>query len=467
MCDVFLPPSGCPLIVAVSGGADSMALWSLLVDDGRWPLIIWHLNHGLRADAWRDAEAIRIFAAQHPPRALICEQADIAEEAARQGCSFETMGRRERYRRLLAVALAHDASEVVTAHHQDDQAETVLMHLLRGAGPRGAAGIPPVRVLGSNAQGRTVRLVRPLLAVPRAVLRAQVQARGIPWHEDVTNTDPAFTRNRIRHRVLPVFESGVPGFSVALAQRANAAWERIAAQDARVEAWWQEAKQGDALAVSGCLDCDDVERLARWRRLCVHLDLMVERRRLRRLDDLVMGRRDRRFRCGPWLFTRITDRLAWERVAAESDVVRSSVIPAGIGIDGLGSADFSLRGMSSMRAEVRAPGGGGILLSDIPTPAVLRFPPDQAVLSGCRFPLTLRTVRPGERWRALGSPGSRTIARWLMDRGVPARLRRRLPVLADADGVVWIPGHTIAERCRAVPGQGRVLHAVWKNPADS
>ena len=203
--DLAQLPSAGPLLVAVSGGADSMALWGLLAGLGRWQLVIWHLDHGIRPAAGRDAELIQ----QCPlPGERRCERADIPGLARTWRCGLEEAGRRFRYERLAVVAVEVGASVVVTAHHQDDQAETILLNLIRGC--HGLVGMPAQRELAPGIQ-----LVRPLLQIPRATLRGWAEEHGIRWHEDATNADQAYARNRVRHAVLPTF-AAVSGFTAAL-----------------------------------------------------------------------------------------------------------------------------------------------------------------------------------------------------------------------------------------------------------
>jgi tRNA(Ile)-lysidine synthase len=311
--DVGLLPAATPLVVAVSGGCDSMALWDLLAAMRRWPLIVWHLDHGLRPDAGRDAEAIAELAARHTaagiaPAAVICELADVAALASGWGISIEAAGRRHRYGRLTAIARAHGAGAVVTAHHRDDQAETVLMNLLRGAGPDGWRGIARSRPL---AEG--VALVRPAVSVPRQVLRTYAVQRAVPWYEDSTNADTAYRRNLIRRRVLPELELACPGFTTALLERAEReACQQVTRQSA-VDQLTQVAITSEGLHLAAWPTLDEdlaTVLLATWLR---RLQIDVDRHRLGRLRDLCHGAPDRRLRLGPWTFTRYRDRIGVHR----------------------------------------------------------------------------------------------------------------------------------------------------------
>jgi tRNA(Ile)-lysidine synthase len=191
-----------PGVVAVSGGADSVALLcALAADPPPAGLVVAHLNHQLRGPAGdADAAFVTTLFPDLPHRV---ETADVRAAAA--GGNLEAAAREVRYAFLARVAAATGAGWVATGHTADDQAETVLHRLIRGTGLRGLRGIAVAREL---AQG--VRLVRPLLTVSRDAVIAYLRAAGQPWREDETNRDPAFTRNRIRHELLPLLRTFNP-----------------------------------------------------------------------------------------------------------------------------------------------------------------------------------------------------------------------------------------------------------------
>jgi tRNA(Ile)-lysidine synthase len=206
-----------PGILAVSGGADSVALLRALADDPpAGELVIAHLNHQLRGPA-SDADAA--FVAElipHLPHRI--EAADVRSAAV--GDNLESVARLLRYDFLARVALDVGAGWVATAHTLDDQAETVLHRLIRGAGLRGLRGIAESRELVPG-----VRLLRPMLTVARRDVIAYLRALDQPWREDETNQDPAFTRNRIRHELLPMLRTFNPTIEESLARTAAQADE--------------------------------------------------------------------------------------------------------------------------------------------------------------------------------------------------------------------------------------------------
>lgn len=213
--------AGDRVICAVSGGADSMAmLWCLLTLREALGITVSaaHFNHRLRgAESDRDEEFVRSFCAAHGV-ALTVGSADVAARAAAQGESVETAARALRYAFLDGLT----CDKVATAHNADDNAETVLLHLLRGSGLRGLCGIPPVRG----------RIVRPLLCVTRGQIEAFLRAEGVPWMEDSTNTEDTCRRNRLRHRVLPQLRAETP----ELSRRLTAQSEVLRAEDELLDA---------------------------------------------------------------------------------------------------------------------------------------------------------------------------------------------------------------------------------------
>lgn len=196
------------IVVAVSGGADSVALLRGL-DAARdrqapFPLVLAHLNHQLRGcDSDADEEFVvalhaQLTAAGRPNLTLCRTSRDIAAQARAEGANLEALARRERYRWLAQVARAHGMKHIATGHSANDQAETVLHRLLRGTGLRGLRGIAARRQLEPE-----LTLIRPLLSATRTDILTYLHELGQPYREDASNRDPRYTRNRIRHELLP------------------------------------------------------------------------------------------------------------------------------------------------------------------------------------------------------------------------------------------------------------------------
>ncbi len=211
-------PDDAHLVLAVSGGPDSMALLHGAAR-GRWRLTVAHLDHALRPDSADDATFVADAAATLGLAAVV-RRTDVAALARAEGRSLEEAGRTARYRFLAEVA-GQDGL-VAIAHTADDAAETVLINLLRGSGIAGARGIP----------ARRGNVVRPLLAQRRAALRDALDAAGIAYRLDPSNADPAFLRNRVRAEVLPLLERLRPGAVESLTRFATLAADDDALLDA-------------------------------------------------------------------------------------------------------------------------------------------------------------------------------------------------------------------------------------------
>jgi len=224
--DLHMIPPDSTVLCAVSGGADSVcllhALYRLRPKLG-FQLAAAHYNHKLRGEeSDRDAEFVSQFVqlccgsqalpggGSLPPVRLYTGSGDVAGAAAEWGIGLEEAGRELRYAFLRRTARAIGAQRIAIGHNADDNAETILFHLARGTGLRGLGGIQPVRD----------DLIRPLLTTTRREIEAYLSLHALPHREDHTNRDDAYSRNRIRHQVIPVLEDLYPGFALRAAETA-------------------------------------------------------------------------------------------------------------------------------------------------------------------------------------------------------------------------------------------------------
>ncbi len=209
--EYHLLPEGASVLAAVSGGADSVCLLDLLrLAQPRLKLSLaaFHLNHGLRGTAARDEEFVRKLCRDWRVE-LVVARADVAGFARQHRLGIEEAGRESRYRHLERVARKLKCDIVALGHTANDNLETMLLNLARGAGPRGLAGIPVQRLSevdhkGTKTQRAGVRFVRPLIDIERGQLEQHLRARGIGWVEDESNLDVKYRRNLLRREVVPV-----------------------------------------------------------------------------------------------------------------------------------------------------------------------------------------------------------------------------------------------------------------------
>jgi tRNA(Ile)-lysidine synthase len=450
------------LVVAVSGGPDSLALLHLLSRRELHPaanLVVGHLNHQLRPSAAADATFVAETAAAW---GLEChtESVDVAGLARRDGLSLEEAGRGARYQFLARLAHAVGAAHVAAGHNADDQAETVLMHFLRGAGLSGLRGMRPAGPLPGDP---AITLLRPFLTTGRAEIEAYCQEHGLAPLTDASNTDTTYFRNRLRHELLPYLAGYNPVIRerlLHLAETAAADYDLLASQ--RLAAW-------PALVLDqgpGWLVLD----LRRWQAMPLSLRRSTLRDTVWQLDPEL---RDVGFRT-----------IEQARQVAESGQTGSrATLPGEISLrveygrlwlqapEGRPPVDWPQLPDGEPRL-LPVPGhldlAGGWRLSatwarDIDLDSILANP--DPWLAHVAWPagaaLVVRPRRPGERFQPLGLAGrSASVKEFMINRKIPAALRGHWPIVAGADHLLWLAGHALDERVRVGPASPSVVRLV-------
>jgi tRNA(Ile)-lysidine synthase len=197
----FSPDERC--LVGVSGGRDSVALLHQLHAAGFRELIVCHLDHALRSESSEEARFVEKRAAQFHYE-FVLQREDVGALAKKRRKSLETAAREARYAFFAQVAREHDCSRLFLAHHADDQVETLLFNLFRGAGASGLAAMSPL--VTRTIDGVVLQISRPLLGTWREEIDAYVKRHQLAFVEDPSNSDRKFTRNRLRHEVIPLLE---------------------------------------------------------------------------------------------------------------------------------------------------------------------------------------------------------------------------------------------------------------------
>ncbi|HEY7125533.1 MAG TPA: tRNA lysidine(34) synthetase TilS [Ktedonobacterales bacterium] len=461
----LLPQSG-TVVVGVSGGPDSVcllhALKTLCAPEGPFPLVmlhVAHLNHLLRGEeSQADAAFVADLAAQWSLPCTI-EQVDVAAQAKTARQSIEEAARAARYAFLRQVAAEIGAERIAVAHHADDQAETLVMHWLRGSGMAGLAGMHPLEK----------EVIRPLLAVRRDEILAYCARHHLAFREDSSNQDPRFLRNRIRHVLLPTLEQYNPNLRETLLRQAEIFAEEERYLQVQVAAAWPQViiaqeKAGPGVArVEGDVAAYRRLPLAIRRRLLRDLGLMVsggevslELRHITAIDALL-----HRGVAGGWLLhlprgmqvLRIQQRFKFGRLLAQIPAVQmmESVVLPVPGEACLPGTRWLVRAQILDGASTPSPGYEH-------TDAESRWGYMDLEAVQNYLPLALRTRRAGDRFRPLGMTQEKKLQDVLVDAKIPRTERGMLPLVCGADGtLLWVPGYLVSDLVKLTPTTRRVL----------
>jgi tRNA(Ile)-lysidine synthase len=456
-----------PVIVGFSGGPDSLCLLDLLVGQGVEAIAV-HVNHQLRVEAGEDAQRAAALARQIGATFVLVE-ADVTSYASQERLSVEEAARNLRYRALFLEAQKVNAQAVAIGHTADDQVETVLMHLLRGAGLPGLKGMQTLWL--PNAWSHAIPLARPLLGVWRPEVLDYCHARNLQPVYDRSNTDPAFYRNRIRNELLPVLETYNPRIKRLLHRTSGL----LAEEDSLIELVTDTYQEPLVLEQHpGALALTRLDLLS--------APVAIQRRIWRQaIQSLRSDLRD-------------IDYLAIERCLAFShDPPRSKQIDLAAGLilrlegERLWLADGEARLPTSAWPQVpfadslALPIPGRLALSagwqvsaewvadPLEELSSLRAHPDPFV-AFVQLPagvecLQVRTRRSGERLCPLGMGGSSMkLSDLMVNQKIPARARGSWPVICLDDQIVWVPGCCSDERVRVSDPPGRVAR-LWVSQA--
>ena len=408
LADLRLPP--CRALVAVSGGPDSVTLLDLLVatrSSHGMQLVVAHVDHGIHPDSAKVAQVVGALAARYalPFESCRLELGSLAGE---------TIARARRYAWLEEVRSRVGAELIFTAHHADDQLETVLMRVLEGSGPAGLAAMSPV-------QGR---VVRPLLSFRRVELLRHLRAAGLTAWLDPSNRDPKHLRSWIRAELLPAVRRRLPDTDAKLLRLARqaaadrAAWDTVLSLlpglDVETEA--------DAISVAAPIlqDYDSPLRQAIVQTLARKLGCTLGPTRVGRVLDLLQqGQSGSRVPLGSrWMAELAFDRLRIyaERSPSAAEDAWAMTMPSGEGV----------WGRWRFRWEVA------------PAPAQHERKGRSAWFT--LDPPTVRGWHAGEKLKPLGAAGRRLVVRCFQEGRVPRSRRGSWPVLAQGDDLIWIPG---------------------------
>ena len=419
---------GSDVVLALSGGVDSVTLLSILHELApvlNFSLRAIHVNHGISVNAARWAEfCVRVCRNMHIPLQVVEVNIEPFKNEGLEGAA-----RRARYQALTDVK----ADAIVLAHHRDDQAETLLLQMLRGAGMRGLAAMPVERSL----PGSRAKLLRPFLHVSRAEIETCARSRSLEWVEDESNIDTARGRNFLRYEILPLLERNFPGTRAAIARSAAHAAEAALLLDemARTDLH----RGGDDIRIEFLREIGTARAKNVLRHACelrgirmpgtAQLDELL-RQLLEARYDAVIG-----FTMSNWQLHRYDGKLHFEQPRKRSDV--------------------------TLRAHWN--GENTLLLIDFG--GTLKFKPEEgrglSVKKLHREPVTVRLRQGGEMLQPDGRRPRRTLKNLFQEKRIPPWRRDRLPLLYCGENLVWVPG--LGEDCgfQAAPGEPGLI-VTWE-----
>ena len=464
-----LAASGETIVVGVSGGPDSLCLLHVLqhlAPQLGIGLHVAHLNHGLR-DAESDADAA--FVAE-TARAwgLPCtvERADVIHLAAQPGLSLEEAARNARYGFLSGLATRLGAASVAVGHNADDQAETVLMHFLRGSGLAGLRGMTPAtHGLTLDSVPTPLTLIRPLLFTPRADILAYCREHDLRPRFDRSNEDRTFYRNRLRHELLPLLETYNPQIRRVLnATALVAAADYNLLHDHTVETF-------DALA-QPTADGASLFDLAAWRALPLALQRGLVREAVQRLRG---GLRNISFVHIEQAVETLRESNTGARITLPAGLeavlgyTRFAIGEAGveIPIDGTPQLAATRVGLHNEAGLAAALPGWRVetrVLAAAALPAGWQANTDRRQawldMDAVGDDPALRVRQAGDRFQPLGMAGSqKLLAEYFTNAKIPGPARDRWPLLVDAaDRILWVCGLRVDARARVTAATARVLH---------
>lgn len=440
--------AGNRVAVAVSGGADSVALLHVLLElreELGVVLFVAHFNHQLRADdSDADERFVADLARQHD-LPFFASRGDVREYSSTHKLSLEHAARELRYRWLTELARKENFDAIATAHNADDQAETVLMKFLRGAGTRGLAGIHSRLVMDG------ILILRPLLATPRAEIELYLGELNQPWREDHTNCDTHFTRNRIRHELLPLLEREYnPNLRQLLSETAEVALaeeEYWCDYTAALASRWhqkvrhmrlQEGASTGFLFSSAAVQRRTLKHFLDWHGIAVDFHHVEVVRKCALGDGFTvslsagwLARRD-----GEWLAL-LAPTSTFEPQQAASHWQHLLPIP--------GSCDLPEAGVTvqavlvTAEAAVLAPPGTLLRADILPSK------------------LTVRNWLPGDRFRPAHSGREEKLKRLFSEKKIPADQRPTWPVALSGAQIVWVREFPVAHDFAWVPGADEAL----------
>ena len=446
------------VLLAVSGGADSTALLyamhALKAEDIlSADLVCVHINHQLRgADADVDEDFV-IAQARDLNLPITTKRVDVRGFARKNKLSIETAARQMRIETLLNIAKAGNCNSIATAHHKNDNAETILHRLVRGTGFRGLTGIWPTRLFADDIQ-----FIRPLLSVTRDEIIEYLKKRNLKWRRDHTNADCTYTRNFIRHRLLPALQQDCTGSLV----------EQLSALAASARKFYSMVCNCADKAWPTLTDCSANELKLNLQMFLVQPPPVKVELVRRSLSAVGCGQRD----LTRQHFQKIL-RLAEQNVGG-----RKIELPAGFVVrreygnlifarpEKISHHDELIRSSTRLQVPGKTKFGRFLIQAATLEADGSRIEKFKTKKNNCiesfdwdkvKLPLMVRSRKAGDRFWPLGLEAEKKIGKFLTAAKVPHHLRRKLLVIEDSEKIIWLWPVRIGEQAKITEGTQKVL----------
>jgi len=458
-----LTPADGKVLLAISGGADSTALLHVLAalrfDEAhrmrsipygrRLDIHCAHINHQLRGDEAQRDEDFVIEQCQKLKVPVVTRKIDVRDYAKKSKLSIETAARNLRIENLVEIAKEQNCACIATAHHKNDNAETIIDRLIRGTGLRGLCGIWPAKKFADG-----ITFIRPLLCATRDEIIQYLKSRNLNWCTDRTNTDFAYRRNFIRHRLLPalqknsaddiverlaVLSKASRGFYQMVCRTADAIWPDIAT-----------VNESNIVVDSDKIANQPAEiKIEIARRALAHLDCREQDITERHYTGILRLPDDSRLQ----LPNRVTVHRQGGKIVFEKHLktkLAESIVPDPVVLKMPGVTQF---GPYTINADI----------IEIEQDDLVRFKKTKTNFvewfdfKKLKLPPEIRLRKHGDKFRPLGLPGEKKVGKFLTAAKVSQSLRRRLLVVADSEKIIWLCPVRISEQAKVTNDTRKVI----------
>lgn len=428
-----------PILVGVSGGVDSVTLAWVLGELG-YNIEVAHVNYRLRGDeSDRDAELVRSFSRD---RDLVLHE---VEPGAMPPGSLQENARNFRYRRFEEIAIDREMTCIAVAHNRNDQAETVLLNLLRGGGFDGVAGMRPSRPV---RQDSPVRVVRPFLDIPRSDIVAIATSSGIPWREDNSNADLSYSRVKIRTGTLPALEScgesDLIGELVTISKDMRVLVDELLPETLPPDLQFGRLI-GPSVPIEALRELDPAVRgwyLLRLVRKWLP-EAPVRRSTVFSIDRLMDAPTGKRIQFKTGSIWRERDCIRFVPASSEAEPTPAGVTTGNEIMGSFGRLTWNVIPSETVETQTG------------PFEIVV----DENKIRGC---LSVRPWRPGDRFKPFGMAGWKKVKSFLTDAKVASSERKSIHVLCDDERIVWILGHRMDDQYRVEDHTKRVRQILFE-----